>query len=96
MDLGDKITDEQRNILSERGYNPNYFKLLTAEQIENDLEISGVGMDLLIDFTNRIVVSPEGFKVGKFTYYDINDKNKVNANNKKNSGNVDFNYTVEK
>lgn len=96
-ELGQEPTQEQLDLISSLGYSGNEFKYFTAEQVESDLEISGVELNLLIDFENKIVINPEGIEIDGQKYYTLNsNKYSVNNNQDKNKGNVDFTYTVEK
>ena len=47
--MGTEPTDEQKKLISTLELDPNKFKYFTAEQIENDLEISRSKLEL----TNR-------------------------------------------
>ena len=47
--MGTEPTDEQKKLISTLGFAPTKFKYFTAEQVENDLEISRSK----IEFVNR-------------------------------------------
>lgn len=97
-DLGAVPTAEQSNLIESLGdYTSVDFKFFTAEQVEKNLEISGVELDLLINFKDKLVIAPQGIEVdGKF-YYMLEDKKySVPINEEKNKGNVDFDCTVKK
>lgn len=96
-ELGLDPTQEQLNLINQLGYSDYQFRYFTAEQVENDLEINGVELNLLIDFEEQLVINPEGIEVDGQKYYTLNsNKYSVNSNQDKNTGNVDFEYTVEK
>ena len=88
---------EQQSLIQNLGFNPENFKYYTAQQVEEELEITGVELNLLVDFEDQIVINPEGIEIeGKHYYMLENDKNKVVQNKSKNIGNVDFTYQIEK
>lgn len=96
-DLGTLPNEEQKAIIQNLGYNVTNFKYFTAEQVKNDLEISGVELDLLVDFTNKIVINPQGIEIDGKQYYQLeNKKYAISTNEKKNKGTVDFTYKAEK
>ena len=94
---GAEPTEEQASLITSLGYNSSYFRYFTAEQVNNVLEISGVDLNLLVDFTNNIVINPEGLEIDGVKYYKLeNSKYSVQLDKTKISGPIDFNYTVEK
>lgn len=96
-DLGTLPNAEQKSIIQNLGYNSTNFKYFTAQQVQNDLGISGVELDLLIDFENRIVINPQGIEIDGKQYYQLeNKKYVVTTNEDKNKGTVDFTYKAEK
>lgn len=96
-DLGNAVTVDQKSLIEFLGYNASNFRSFTAQQVENDLGISGVELDLLIDFENRIVINPQGIEIDGKQYYQLeNKKYAVSANEDKNKGTVDFTYKAEK
>lgn len=103
VEAGTEPTEEQKNLIQELStkYNSSYnsanFKFFTAEEVENDLGISGVELDLLIDFQNKIVISPQGVEIDGEKYYMLeNIKYTVSKNETKNTGTVDFTYEITK
>lgn len=96
-DLGTVPTETHKSLITSLGYNSANFKFFTSNQLEKELDISGIDMDLLIDFNNRVIISPEGININGKVYYMLEDnKYTVKVNEDKNVGTVDFNYTVEK
>ena len=94
--LGANPTQEQISLIESLGYNSSNFKYFTAEQVESILEISGVNLNLLIDFDNNIVINPEGIEIDGQRYYTMKrTKYSVQLDETKISGPVDFNYTVQ-
>ena len=90
-------TEEQASLITSLGYNSTNFKYFTADQVENILDISGVDLNLLVDFTNNIVINPEGLEIDGVKYYKLeNSKYSVQLDETKISGPINFNYTVEK
>lgn len=96
-DLGQEPTQEQLELIDNLGYSNYNFRYFTSEEVESSLEISGVELNLLINFDEQLVINPEGIEVNGQKYYTLNsDKYTVTKNQDKNVGNVDFEYTVEK
>ncbi len=96
-DLGEVPTEEQKNLIESLGYTSENFKFFTASQVEQELEITGVDLDLLIDFNTRNVISTQGIEADGKTYYTLeNKKYTVDINENKNKGTVDFSYKAEK
>lgn len=96
-DLGTLPNAEQKSIIQNLGYNVTNFKYFTAQQVQNDLGISGVELDLLVDFENKIVINPQGIEIDGKQYYQLeNKKYAVTINENKNKGTVDFTYKAEK
>lgn len=96
-DLGTMPTEEQKQLVQNLGFTSANFRFFTAEQVENDLEITGVDLDLLIDFSNKIVVAPQGIEVDGIKYYTLERKKyAVSKNENKNKGTVDFSYSASK
>ena len=102
-DLGTTPSDEQKNLIGSLGFDSTNFRYFTSEQVKDELEISGVELNLLIDFKNKKIINPEGIEIKGQKYYMLKsqkysvnkdkDKDKNVANN---TVNVDFNYTVER
>lgn len=96
-DLGTTPTDEQRQLIQSLGFTSANFRFFNAEQVEKELEITGVDLDLLIDFSNKIVVAPHGVEINGTNYYVLERKKyEVSKDENKNKGTVDFNYTASK
>ena len=94
-DLGTTPTEEQDSLITSLGYDSTNFRYFTTEEIENELGISGVDLNLLIDFKNKVVISSEGIEVAGTKYYMLeNTKYSVNLDETKNKGNIDFSYYV--
>lgn len=95
--LGSAPTNEQKEIIESLGFTSLNFRFFNAEQVEKELEITGVNLDLLIDFSNKIVVAPQGVEINGTKYYVLERKKyAVSKNENKNKGNVDFNYSASK
>lgn len=101
-DLGTTPSDEQKTLIGSLGFDSTNFRYFTSEQVKDELEISGVELNLLIDFKNKKIINPEGIEIKGQKYYMLkSQKYSVTANadkNKadKNISDVDFSYTVEK
>lgn len=80
------------NINNINGYN---FKYFTAAEVESILNVSGVDMNLLIDFDKNIVISADGEEVDGKMYYVLKNKKYTVEYQDKNTGNVDFTCTVK-
>ena len=94
---GAALTGVQMELIESLGYTSIYFKYFTAEQVQSILEISGVDLNLLVDFDHDVVINPEGIEIDGVKYYTLeNEKYSVQLDNSKNTGPVDFNYTVQK
>lgn len=102
--LGATPTTEQNQVIatvnSQLGtsYDASKFLYYTKNQVEKDLGISGVEMNLLIDFEDGVVISPEGAQIDGQMYYALpaDSKNRVSENSTKNTGAVNFTYAVTK
>lgn len=96
-DLGTIPTDEQKTLIESLGFDSTNFRYFASEQVKDELEISGVELNLLIDFENKKIVNPEGIEIKGQKYYMLkSQKYSVTANADKNISDVDFRYTVEK
>lgn len=102
---GTSPTQEQISLIESLGHDSTNFKYFTAEQVNRILDISGVDLNLLIDFGSTenenyrecVVINPEGIEIAGQRYYTLErEKYSVKLDKTKNSGNVDFDYTVEK
>ena len=94
---GANPTQEQISLIESLGYNSSNFRYFTAEQVKSILDISGVDLNLLIDFENNIVINPEGIEVDGDMYYTLErSKYSVQFDSTKVTGSVSFNYTVQK
>ena len=97
-DSGTALTVEQISLISSisENYDTSKFKYFTASEVESILNVSGVDLNLLIDFEDKYVISADGEEIDGTVYYVLeNDKYKVQYENK-NTGNVDFTYEVKK
>lgn len=93
---GVEPTVAQTELIESLGYSSTNFKYFTAEEVENDLQIHGVDLNLLIDFENKIVINPEGIEIDGVKYHTLeNSKYSVQLNSNKNVGTPNFTYTVE-
>lgn len=96
-DLGDSLTIEQSTLITSLGYSTQGFSCFSAQKIKEILGIHGVDLNLLINFEECIIISEQGVQVDGITYYELEDqKYRVKYSGTKNSGEVDFNYSVEK
>lgn len=94
---GTDPTAEQISLITSLGKDSNNFRYFTAEQVDSVLGISGVDLNLLVDFEHSVVINPEGIEIDGVKYYTLeNAKYTVQLDNTKISGPIDFNYTVEK
>lgn len=94
---GVEPTEAQAALIESLGYGNGDFKYFTAEQVNSILDISGIDLNLLIDFENNVVINPEGIEIDGKTYYMLeNSKYSVKLDSTKNSGPIDFSYTVQK
>lgn len=88
------------DLIAQLGYSSSNFRYFTKEEVESILGISGVNLNLLIDFDNAIVINPEGITItenGKTTTYHMLEKrNKYteSKNTTKNQGEIDFTCSV--
>lgn len=96
-DLGTTPTDDQKALIETLGLNSSKFKYFTSEQVKDELAISGVELNLLIDFDNRKIINPEGIEIKGEKYYMLESQRySVSIDEEKNKADVDFSYTVEK
>ena len=94
---GTAPTAEQISLITSisENYDTTKFRYFTKSEVESTLNVSGVDMNLLIDFDNKLVISADGEEVDGTVYYTLqNDKYTVEYVDK-NTGNVDFNCTVK-
>ena len=75
-DLGSTPTAEQNTLILSisNNYDTTKFRYFTADELESILNISGVDLNLLIDFTNKVVISADGEEIDGTTYYVLNNK----------------------
>lgn len=96
-DWGTPLTSEQITLVRSisEDYDVSKFKYFTAEEVESILNVSGVDMNLLIDFKNKVVISADGVEIDGTMYYILNNKKYSVEYQDKNTGNVDFTCTVK-
>ena len=91
--LGTALTSEQISLLQSisANYDASKFKYFTADEVESILNVSGVDLNLFINFEDKLVISADGT-----IYYTLeSDKYKVPYQNKT-LGNVNFTCEVKK
>lgn len=101
VNQGAEPTSAQNTILQEAlnesdlsRYNFRYF---TSDQVENVLDISGVDLNLLIDFGNKKVVSEEPLVINNVKYYTLQStKYSESYDPSKNQTNLNLNFAVSK
>ena len=96
-DWGTSPTAEQIALIRSisESYDISKFKYFTAAEVESILNVSGVDLNLLIDFENKIVISADGEEVDGKMYYVLKNKKYTVKYQDKNTGNVDFTCTVK-
>ena len=96
-DWGTPLTAEQISLIASisENYDTSKFKYFTASEVESILNVSGVDLNLLIDFEDKYVISADGEEIDGIVYYVLeNDKYRTNYQDK-NTGNVNFNCTIK-
>ena len=95
--LGTEPTQAQKDLIEQiTNSTSTGFRYFTKEQLQQQLQIYGVDLNLLINFDNNIIINPEGIKIGKDHYYMLeNKKNIVNKEvNDRNIGTPDYEYDI--
>ena len=83
-DTGTNLTEEHGDLVTSLKFDETKFKYFTSEDLKEILDIFGVEQDVLIDFTNKIVVSANGIEIDgekyhmleNSVYYPTYDENK--------------------
>lgn len=80
-EMGEDLTESQERFLAGLGYDFLKFRFFSSQNLKDELDISGVDLNLLISFEDCLVISESGLKIKDQIFYTLDtDKYTVKAN----------------